>query len=141
MKLIFAIFLLICGFVCVTKSQQVSINNESLVYIVGDVAKPAKILFREAMTLTQVIKETGGILPNNKRREVYIYRLIPGTKDREMIKVNWKALQKKRIDDFVLQPSDIVDVSVRKEKKSKSRGELFFLASDKPTVFYKLPIS
>ncbi len=127
MKFISAVILLICWFVCVANSQQVSVNNEKGIYIFVDGIKLTKLAFREGVNLTEVIAETNNILPKKRRSIIFVYRLIPETKNREVIKVDLKAIQKKKINDFILQPDDVVILNSR--KKPKFRGELFFAIS------------
>ncbi len=116
MKLIYILFLLLCVFVKFTKAQQSSVTENKKVYVVGDVVKPSELEFRETMTLTQAIAEAGGVFPDNKRKIVRISRLVPGAKNRERVEVRIKEIEKRKTEDLILQPNDIVDVMPKKKR-------------------------
>ncbi len=138
-KLFCTMILLVCGFIFMAKSQQASVSDKREIYIVGDVVKPSILAFTEGITLTQAIKEAGGVLPDKKDRIVTIHRVIPDTKQREIIKVDLKAIQKNKINDFLIKPLDIVLVELRKKKTNKRIDHIEILTSDKSTVLTKTP--
>jgi protein involved in polysaccharide export with SLBB domain len=117
MKFVYLIFLFLCAFVISTQAQKSTDAENKAVYVVGDVVKPSELKFEEGMTLTQAINKVGGISLKNKRKIARIYRRIAGTKDREIIKVSFKEVEKGKAEDLVLQPYDIIEIQPRKRVK------------------------
>lgn len=105
-----------CAFTGMSQAQQSSASKDKVVYVVGNVVKPSKVAFTEGMTLAQAIKDGGGILANKKSKFVQVIRLIPRTQYQEVIEI--KLNEKKKIEDFLLQPNDIIEI-VRKKSKGK----------------------
>jgi protein involved in polysaccharide export with SLBB domain len=79
------------------------------VYITGDVVAPQAIYLKGTLTLTQAIATAGG-LTRGKTDGIRIIRQTPGYSGRTEIIVDLKAIRKRRAEDPVLQPFDIVEV-------------------------------
>jgi protein involved in polysaccharide export with SLBB domain len=84
--------------------------------VAGEVAKPLEIYFNDRLTLTQALKEAGGILPRNKDYEVLVISEMIGGGTR-IIHVDLKAIEKKAYKDFGLQDFDLVGVLPKRMEK------------------------
>lgn len=83
----------------------------SPVYITGEVLQPQGIYLKEGgMTLTEAIAKVGGVKREAKTREVKIYRLKSGSKERENIMANYDLIKKGQAKDILLEPYDIIEV-------------------------------
>jgi tetratricopeptide (TPR) repeat protein len=81
------------------------------VYINGEVENQGIIIISDDTTLMQAIDKAGGIRPKVKVKYITIYRKKSGTlADRETIKFKLKELKKKKIEDPILKPCDVIDV-------------------------------
>lgn len=79
-------------------------------YVVGNVFSPLTIPLKEPVTLSRAIAMAGGLKQDSKKDKVRIVRQEPGsTTSKEMI-VDLSAIEKKRAEDIVLMPNDIIDV-------------------------------
>jgi len=91
------------------------VQKASPVYITGEVAGSQGIYLKEGgTTLTEAIAKVGGVREGAKK-DVKIYRLKPGSKEREIIPVNLVAIKSGQEKDPMLQPYDIVEVNKGKE--------------------------
>ena len=113
MKYICITILFLCVFVGYAKAQQSTADEEKVIYITGAVFLPSKVKITERMTLTEAIARAGGVSKNGSKN-VSIFRPIPGTKDREIIKVDLMQIKKGKAEDLLLQPLDIIEISFRK---------------------------
>lgn len=80
------------------------------VYIAGNVAQPQALVFKPGMTLTSVLKITGGVLRNSITKQIRIYRGLPNKIERLQILVDLEKIRKHPELDIVLEPFDVVDV-------------------------------
>jgi len=91
------------------------------VYINGEVQNPQGILLKEGgTTLMDAIAKVGGIKREAKTKDIKIYRQKDGSKDREVISVNYDLIQKNQQKDPLLEPYDIIIVDKAKESLAKS---------------------
>ena len=86
-------------------------------FIVGNVVSPRTLILQEPLTITQAIAMAGGLLPDTKRDRIRIVRQQPAGSGREEIFVDLKAIEKRKMEDVVLQPNDIIDVPVSGGKR------------------------
>ncbi|HEX8843051.1 MAG TPA: polysaccharide biosynthesis/export family protein [Pyrinomonadaceae bacterium] len=93
----------------------VTVMESKPVYITGSVYAPQAILLREGLTLSKALAMVGG--PNSEARasDVRIYRSKLGSADWETIKADYGAIRKKKQEDIVLQPYDIIEVPKTKD--------------------------
>ncbi len=77
---------------------------QSLITLMGQVAKPGEIPYREGLTVTQCIAAAGGSLPIADLGHVYILR------GEQRIRVNVRRVLKGRAADVPVQPGDRVFV-------------------------------
>ena len=81
------------------------------VYITGEVVTPQGIYLKDGgLSLTEAIAKIGGVRREAKTKEVKIYRLKSGSKDRDVIKANYDLIRKGQQKDIMLEPYDIVEV-------------------------------
>lgn len=78
------------------------------VYLAGDVMRPGAEVLRPGLTLTQLISEAGGLLPQADGAHVRVLRL-DGTVRRQLV-VDVRKAQKNQGPDLTLEPDDIVQV-------------------------------
>jgi sulfur carrier protein ThiS len=100
-----------------TPKQNTSLDSEDKkVCVIYNVVKPSAVWFKQSITLTQSIKEAGGVPSNSKSTEVYISRRLEGA-ERMIIGVNLKAIEKGRAQDVPLEDNDLVEVMAKDKKK------------------------
>jgi len=89
----------------------VTVMESKPVYITGSVASPQPVLLKEGYnTLSRVLFMVGGVTPAAKSTDVRIYRSKPGVTDMEVTHVDYDAIKKRKKEDIVLQPYDIIEV-------------------------------
>jgi len=76
--------------------------------------KPSMLRFRSGITVTQAIKEAGGIPSNNKSKEVRVYSQTTEGRHR-VIYVDLELVRRKPYRDLELQSFDIVEVLTKKK--------------------------
>jgi polysaccharide export outer membrane protein len=81
-----------------------------LIYVTGNVNKPSTVRLKDQITLTQAIAAAEGLKPSTKKDKVRILRQKPNGEREEFI-YDLTAIDKKKVQDPVLQPNDIVAVS------------------------------
>lgn len=80
------------------------------VYITGSVIAPQGVFMRDRLTLSTALAMVGGVRKEAKVAEVRIYRLKPGSADRETLKIDFAAIKKNQKPDFLLQAFDVIEV-------------------------------
>jgi protein involved in polysaccharide export with SLBB domain len=107
-----------------THAQQTS-GNESAVTankkacIVGNVSTQREIIFDGRLTVTDAIKQAGGIRPDKKDTEVIVISQMTNDWRGRVIYVDLKAIKKNPYMDLVLQDLDIIEVLSRKPDKTR----------------------
>jgi len=79
-------------------------------YVVGNVIKPSTIPLREPITVSRAIAMAGGTGPASQKDRVRIVRQVPGSQVKQEIYVDLSAVEKRKSEDIILVPNDIVDV-------------------------------
>ena len=88
------------------------VQKASPVYITGEVRQPQGLSLKEGgLTLTQAVAMIGGVNRDAKTKDIKIYRLKEGSKDREVISANYDLIKKGSQKDIDLKPYDIVEVA------------------------------
>ena len=96
------------------------VQKASPVYITGEVLAPQGIYLKEGgVSLTEAIAKIGGVRREAKTKDIKIYRLKAGSKDREVLTANYDLIKKGQQKDIMLEPYDIVEV----DKSKKSIGQ------------------
>jgi polysaccharide export outer membrane protein len=88
----------------------VVVDEGEQVYITGAVIRPQAITLRKTITLTQALTMAGGLVRDAKTDDVRIIRQGVTSGTRVELKVDLKKIRKKRAEDVILQPNDIVEV-------------------------------
>lgn len=90
------------------------------VYVIGEVTALRELkITQEGLSLSEALAQSGGVRSTAKKKEIIIRRLKPNSKEREIIAVNYKAIEKGEQKDIMLEPEDIVIV----DKTKKSIGQ------------------
>lgn len=88
----------------------VTLPEAEQIYVVGNVFMPLTISLREPITLTRAIAMAGGLKQDTRKDKIRVLRQEAGSATRKEITVDLYAIEKKRSDDLVLLPNDIIDV-------------------------------
>jgi len=87
----------------------VTIPEAEQVYVVGNVYTPRSLPLREPITVSRAIAMAGGPLRDSKTDKIHIVRQEAGGAKSEIF-VNLNAIAKKKAEDLMLKPNDIVEV-------------------------------
>jgi polysaccharide export outer membrane protein len=93
----------------------VSVPENGLFYVTGNVNKPGSFALKERTTLTQALALAGGLMPDSKRREIKLVRGKDGQTTEQV--VNLDAIEKDTSKDVLLQTYDVVLVPEATGKK------------------------
>ena len=88
----------------------VTVMESKPIYITGNVTAPQPVLLREGYTLSRVIAMVGGPTVGAKATDVRIYRGELGSPEMKVLHIDLNAIKKKKSEDVVLQPYDIIEV-------------------------------
>ena len=88
----------------------VTIPDAEQVYVVGNVYMPKSLSLREPITVSRAIAMAGGPLRDSKTDRVHIMRQQPGAAGKTELYVNLTNISRKKEEDLLLQPNDIVEV-------------------------------
>jgi polysaccharide export outer membrane protein len=88
----------------------ITIPEAEQVYVVGNVFKPSAIPMKEPLTVSRAIAMAGGTMRDTKSNRVRIVRSTPGSPAKTEIYIDLAAIEKRKAEDVLLQPNDIVDV-------------------------------
>jgi polysaccharide biosynthesis/export protein len=116
----------------------VSVLDADVVYVYGNVNKQGAYRVREPLTLTQAIVSAEGLKPAAKKDNVRILRQKPGSIDREEFVFDLNAIDKGKVKDPYLEPSDIVAVS-GDTTKSILFGIRDAIKTSIPAAIYTIP--
>ncbi len=95
----------------------VSVPEAEQVFVVGNVFKPTTIPLREPTTVSEAIAMAGGALPDTRTDRIRVIRKVSGATDKMELVVNLQDIVRKKSTDLLLQPGDIVEVSVSSGKR------------------------
>ena len=101
----------------------ISIPETDQIFITGAVVKPGATPLRSRLTLIQALGIAGGFAPDAARSRVRIVRQDPGSKIHQELTYNIDDIQRRKAEDIVLQPNDVVHVP-SSLPKSMGRGIL-----------------
>jgi len=85
-------------------------------YVVGNVFAPLTIPLKEPITVSRAIAMAGGLKQDSKKDKIRIVRQEPGSTTSKELLVDLSAIEKKRAEDIVLMPNDIIDVPLSSGK-------------------------
>jgi polysaccharide biosynthesis/export protein len=80
------------------------------IYITGSVNAPQGVYSRDQLTLSLALAMVGGVKKEAKASDIRIFRLKPGSTERETIHVDLADIQKNRRPDVPLQAFDWIEV-------------------------------
>ncbi len=101
----------------------ISIPETDQIFVTGAVIKPGAIPLRSRLTLIQALGIAGGFTPDAARSRVRIVRQDPGTKVHQEFVYNVDDIQRRKVEDIVLLPNDVVHTP-SSIPKSMGRGVL-----------------
>jgi polysaccharide biosynthesis/export protein len=88
----------------------INVMDAKPIYVTGHVVSPQPILLgNNGMTLLKALA-IAGLKSDSKSNDVRLYRTKPGVAEPELVKVDFDAIRKRKKDDIVLQPYDIIEV-------------------------------
>jgi polysaccharide export outer membrane protein len=116
----------------------VSVLDADAFYVYGNVNKQGSYKAREPITLTQAIVTAEGLTTTAKKDNVRILRYKPGSSEREELVFDLNQIDKGKVKDPLLEPSDIVAVSQDKTK-AILHGVAGMIKSTVPNAVYRLP--
>ncbi|HNU08966.1 MAG TPA: SLBB domain-containing protein, partial [Pyrinomonadaceae bacterium] len=92
----------------------VSVLESDSIFVYGSVKEQGEVRIKEPRTLRQIIAAAGGFADSAKKDSVRVFRQKPDSKDWEEFVYNIGDIEKGKVDDPFLMPSDIVAVSLDK---------------------------
>ncbi|NOT59025.1 MAG: hypothetical protein HOP19_02245, partial [Acidobacteria bacterium] len=95
----------------------ISVPEADQVFLTGGVMRPGPIPLRQALRLSEAIGMAGGFFTDVSKKDIHVSRQIANSTQRETIKVDYDAIEKKKADDPILQPGDLIEV-----RSSTARG-------------------
>jgi len=99
----------------------ISIPEADQIFITGSVVRPGAMPLRSNLTLLNAISMAGGFGPEASRKNVRLIRHDPNSSTRTETVLNVEDIEKRRAEDILLQPNDVVTVqssAVKNLKKS-----------------------
>lgn len=88
----------------------ISVPEADQVFVTGYVMRPGPLSLGAHMTLTQAIGMAGGYTPEASKKKVRLMRQAPNSNARIEQLFNIEDIEKRRIEDIVLQPNDLIEV-------------------------------
>lgn len=88
----------------------VSVPEADQVYVTGAVNRPGAYALTTKITLTQAIGLAGGINMEGAQGRVRLVRQEPNSDKRSETVYNLKDINKRKIEDIILMPNDIIEV-------------------------------
>ncbi len=80
------------------------------IFVTGFVMKPGAFLLNTRITLTQAIGMSGGYMPDADKKKIRLSRQTGETASPTTQIINVEDIQKRKIEDIVLQPNDLIEV-------------------------------
>jgi len=90
----------------------IHVPDADQVYVLGNVLRPLAISLNEPLTVSRAIAIAGGTAPSTKKDRVRIIRQLPGSTQKQEIKVDLTAIEKNKALDIALMANDVVDVPI-----------------------------
>jgi polysaccharide export outer membrane protein len=98
--------------------EQIRVPEADKLYIVGNVKNPGMYLLKElgGLSVLKALALSQGLAPY-ARNEAYVYRILPGTTDRQEIPVPLNGILSRKSADFTLLPNDILYIPDNSRKR------------------------
>jgi polysaccharide biosynthesis/export protein len=108
----------------------ISVPEAEQVFVTGSIMRPGPLPLNTKMTLTQAIGMAGGYSPEASKKKVRLIRQVPDSNTRIEQVLNVEDIEKRKMDDLVLQANDLIEVP-------NSAGKVIFrgLLNAGPTGF------
>jgi polysaccharide biosynthesis/export protein len=101
----------------------VSVPEADQVFLTGGVMRPGPIQLRQVTTLSQALGMAGGFFQDAAKKRIRLLRQAPGSATRQELTLDYEAIEKRKAEDIVLQPNDLIEVP-SSTAKSMGRGLL-----------------
>jgi polysaccharide export outer membrane protein len=88
----------------------ITIPEADQVYVIGNVYTPKTLPLKDPMTVSRAIAMAGGPLQDSKTSRIRVLRQEPGSATKTELYVDLGAVAKKRAEDPMLRPNDIIEV-------------------------------
>ncbi len=88
----------------------ISLPEADQVFVTGLVIKPGPQKLNQRITLTQAIGMAGGYTPDAAKKKVRLVRQSPESNNRVEQIVNVEDIEKRKMEDIVLQANDVIEV-------------------------------
>lgn len=103
----------------------VIVPESEAAFVTGAVQQPGTVAVSGRLTLLAAIENSGGTLPEARRDQVRLRRLLPDGSMHQDLVVSLAEIEQRRVGDVVLQSGDIVEVlSVTGEDTARSFANL-----------------
>ena len=89
----------------------ISLPEADQIFVTGFVTKPGAFPLNTKITLTQAIGMAGGYMPEASKKKVRLIRQSANSNSRIEQIINTEDIEKRKIDDIVLQANDLIEVS------------------------------
>ncbi|HEX4947712.1 MAG TPA: polysaccharide biosynthesis/export family protein [Blastocatellia bacterium] len=99
----------------------ISLPEADQIFVTGFVTKPGPFPLNTKITLTQAIGMAGGYMPEAAKKKVRLIRQSTDSNARIEQVINVEDIEKRKIDDIVLQANDLIEVP-------NSAGKVFMKA-------------
>lgn len=88
----------------------ISVPEAEQVFVTGYVMRPGPLSLGAQMTLTQALGMAGGYTPEASKKKVRLMRQAPNSNARLEQLINIEDIEKRKMDDIVLQANDLIEV-------------------------------
>ncbi|MBL8204259.1 MAG: polysaccharide biosynthesis/export family protein [Blastocatellia bacterium] len=88
----------------------ISLPEADQIFVTGFVHKPGPFPLNTKITLTQAVGMAGGYMPEASKKKVRLIRQNPNSNSRAEQIINIEDIEKRKMDDIVLQANDLIEV-------------------------------
>ena len=88
----------------------ISLPEADQIFVTGYVTKPGPFPLNTKVTLTQAIGMAGGYMPEAAKKKVRLIRQSANSNARNEQIINIEDIEKRKMDDIVLQANDLIEV-------------------------------
>ena len=86
------------------------VSESESAFVIGWVVQPREIVMKDPVTVTRAIVLAGGFTRDAQTKKVWIHRQPTSSGPRQDLLIDLDKIRKKRAEDVILQPNDIVEV-------------------------------
>ncbi len=88
----------------------ISLPEAEQIFVTGFVVRPGAFSLNTRITLTQAIGMSGGYMPDADKKKIRLSRQTGENSSATTQLINVEDIQKRKIEDIVLQPNDLIEV-------------------------------